>query len=166
MHYLVEILREVREMHIESSSIGGVDAGALYTSNCSIKAPLHLQVIHAYIHCFTSIVRYHDAKTIILCNDDATTASVSGRKKKITSNNMCSRLVKKLIPRKNSKSTNPRLEQLRTDTLNDIGRGFHGLKEDIWESLEKMATETSFTGCASLEESTLGRGCVLVEQRG
>ncbi len=167
MQHLVEILREVREMHIESSSIGGVDAGALYTSNCSIKAPLHLQVIHAYIHCFTSIVRYHDAKQIILCNDDATTASVAGRKKKTrTSNNICTRFVKKLFygSGKNSKITNPMLEQLRTDTLNDIGRGFHGLKEDIWESLEKMATETSFTGCASLEESTLGGGCVLVEQ--
>jgi hypothetical protein len=169
MHHLVEILREVREMHIESSSIGGVDAGALYTSNCSIKTPLHLQVIHAYIHCFTSIVRYHDAKQIILCNDNATTASVAGRKKKTrTSNNICTRFVKKLFygSGKNSKITNPMLEQLRTDTLNDIGRGFHGLKEDIWESLEKMATETSFTGCASLEESTLGGGCVLVEQRG
>lgn len=167
MHHLVEILREVREMHIESSSIGGVDAGALYTSNCSIKTPLHLQVIHAYIHCFTSIVRYHDAKQIILCNDNATTASVAGRKKKTrTSNNICTRFVKKLFygSGKNSKITNPMLEQLRTDTLNDIGRGFHGLKEDIWESLEKMATETSFTGCASLEESTLGGGCVLVEQ--
>ena len=154
MQHLVEILREVRELHIESSLDGGV--GALYASNT--KAPLHLQVIHAYVHCFTSIVRYHDAKKIIVSSDASSSSSSSSKKRK---SNVCSRFLKKINPlSRKKKHADPRLEQLRIDTLHDIEGGFHGLKEDIWESLERMATETSFTGCASLEESTASSGVV------
>lgn len=154
MQHLVEILREVRELHIESSLGGGV--GALYAS--STKAPLHLQVIHAYVHCFTSIVRYHDAKKIIVSSDASSSSSSSSKKRK---SNVCSRFLKKINPlSRKKKHADPRLEQLRIDTLHDIEGGFHGLKEDIWESLERMATETSFTGCASLEESTASSGVV------
>lgn len=158
MQHLAEILKEVREMHLESS-LGGEDcavgAGVLSTSN-STKLPLHLQVVRAYIHCFASIVRYHDAKEIILCSHGE--GNRKNIMKKRTSNIICTNFLKKIhiLSRNKSNTTNPRLEQLRTDTLYDIGKGFHGLKEDIWESLERVATETSFTGCASLEESTLG----------
>lgn len=162
MQHLAEILREVRELHIESSIAGGsAGAGALYTT--STKAPLHLQVIHAYIHCFTSIVRYHDAKKIIV-SSGASSSSSSSKKRKA---NICSRLLKKINPlSRKKKNADPRLEQLRIDTLHDIEMGFHGLKEDIWESLEKMATETSFTGCASLEESTASSGVEREETKG
>ncbi len=160
MQHLAEILREVREMHLEPSSLGGeccaVGAGVLSTPK-STKVPLHLQVIRAYIHCFASIVRYHDAKEIIVCSHGE--RNRKNVMKKRTFNIICTtNYLKKIniLSRKKSNITNPRLEQLRTDTLHDIGKGFHGLKEDIWESLERVATETSFTGCASLEESTLG----------
>lgn len=156
MQNLVEILREVRELHIESS-LGDAGTRALYTA---AKEPLHLQVIHAYVHCFTAIVRFHDSKRIILGTDASfssccTGGSGGGVKKKNARVNICSKFFKKIHLLPKPKINNPRLEKLRADTLRDIGKGFQGLKDDIWESMERMATETSFTG-ASLEESTSG----------
>ena len=62
--------------------------------------------------------------------------------------NCCTNIFTKLNPfsSKTKNETNQKLEQLQKDTLQDITTGFHGLKEDIWKNLERMATETAFTG--------------------
>jgi len=138
MASLVEILREVGDLHLEEQEQGST---ATPTGNLSTKVPLYMQVIHGYVHSFTSIVRYHDTKKHF--------------KKKITKEKRnrvivcCSKIINRLLSRK--KSDTPQLEQLQNEMLLDIERGFEGVRERIWEGLERMASDTAFTGF-SVEE--------------
>ena len=139
MHKLIDTLREVRDLDYDVSfSEGGTGI---------VKVPLYIQVIQAYVNCFTSIVRYHDTKKYL------TTDKKGEQKSGGMFINCCTNIFTKLnhFSSKKKNDNNPKLEQLQKDTLQDITSGFHGLKEDIWESLERMATETAFTG-VSVEE--------------
>ena len=140
MHKLIETLREVRDLDYDVSFSEGGGTGI-------VKVPLYIQVIRAYVNCFTSIVRYHDTKKYL------TTDTKGEQKSGGMFINCCTNIFTKLNPfsSKKKNDNNPKLEQLQKDTLQDIASGFHGLKEDIWESLERMATETAFTG-VSVEE--------------
>lgn len=152
MQHLIEVLREVRDGYYDSLEGGG--GGALGSSSTAATTKLYMQVIQAYINCFTSIVRYHDTKKYLL-KDGSKTPS-SNKKKKVSDDICitCYNVLSKLNPfSKKSKNVNPKLEQLQKDTLNDISHGFEGLTDNIWDSLETMATETAFTG-VSIEEST------------
>lgn len=129
MRKLLEILREVRDFHFDALETDGVSRGD------SSKVPLYVQVIQSYIHCFTAIVRYHDKKKHLKIDS-----------KKDKGNGLiicCSRVFSRLLSKKKN---NLQLEQLRNKTIQDIGYGFLGVRETIGESLEKMATETAFTG--------------------
>lgn len=138
----VEILREVRDLDHES--LESSPAAAVGVSN----VPLYMQAIRAYIHCFMAIVRYHDTKIFI--KGDETT-----NKKLDEIIDCCTSLLNKLNVFSKPKG-NSELEKLQNETLKEIESGFRGLKEDIWESLEKMAAETAFTG-VSVQESDVGR---------
>ena len=140
MHKLIETLREVRDLDYDVSLSEGGGTGL-------VKVPLYIQVIRAYVNCFTSIVRYHDTKKYL------TTKKKGEQKSDGMFINCCTNIFTKLnhFSSKKKNDNNPKLEQLQKDTLQDITSGFHGLKEDIWESLERMATETAFTG-VSVEE--------------
>ena len=144
MHNTVDALRELRDLYQETleSSVATAPSGVS-------KVPTYMQAIHAYIHCFTAIVRYHDMKKSFKTE---TAKEKRNRSKSDRIIVCCANLLNKLNVLSEPKG-NPKLEQLQNDTLQDIERGFRGLKEDIWESLEKMAAETAFTG-VSLEEST------------
>ena len=134
MHKLIETLREVRDLNYDVSfSDEGMGM---------VKVPLHIQVIQAYVNCFTSIVRYHDTKKNLI------TDKKGEQKSDGMFINCCTNIFTKLNPfsSKTKNETNQKLEQLQKDTLQDITTGFHGLKEDIWKNLERMATETAFTG--------------------
>ena len=140
MHKLIDTLREVRDLDYDVSFSEGGGTGI-------VKVPLYIQVIQAYVNCFTSIVRYHDTKKYL------TTDKKGEQKSGGMFINCCTNIFTKLnhFSSKKKNDNNPKLEQLQKDTLQDITSGFHGLKEDIWESLERMATETAFTG-VSVEE--------------
>mmetsp|Transcript_21499 Transcript_21499/g.46715 ORF Transcript_21499/g.46715 Transcript_21499/m.46715 type:complete len:346 (+) Transcript_21499:260-1297(+) len=144
MQNLMEMLREVRDLHYEA-----LESSVAAASGTS-KVPLYMQAIHAYIHCFTAIVRYHDTKKSL--KSESTTNNKEKQSKPDGIIVCCANLLNKLNLFSKPKD-NTQLEQLQNDTLQDIEHGFRGLKEDIWESLEKMATETAFTG-VSVEEST------------
>mmetsp|Transcript_18765 Transcript_18765/g.33657 ORF Transcript_18765/g.33657 Transcript_18765/m.33657 type:complete len:338 (+) Transcript_18765:141-1154(+) len=137
MANLVEILREVGDLHLEELEQGNNN------NHLSTKVPLHVQVIHGYVRCFTSIVRYHDTKQHF-------------KKNKITKEKRngvvvcCSKIIHRLLLRKKSGSA-LQLEQLQRETLLDVERGFEGVRERIWEGLERMASDTAFTG-VSVEE--------------
>ena len=139
MHKLIETLREVRDLDYDVSFS---DEGT-----GMVKVPLYIQVIRAYVNCFTLIVRYHDTKKYI------TTDKKGEQKSDGMFINCCTKIFTKMNPfsSKTKSETNQKLEQLQKDTLQDITSGFHGLKEDIWKNLERMATETAFTG-VSVEE--------------
>lgn len=144
---LIEILSEVREWHDEEVYASGV--AETYVSAGSMtdgigKVPLHLRVIHAYVRCFTSIVRYHDSREVLRTYD--VKASEPGRGIMA----ICSKwFVKPKI--------DPKLELLRSAALVEISTGFRGLKEDIWEGLENMANKSAFTtGMSSVEGSAVG----------
>lgn len=140
MQNLVEVLREVKELHYDVVGTGvGVDLSVV---------PLYMRVIQAYVKCFTAIVRYHDTRKYF--KNDST--SKGGEKSKpdgviICCSNLFSRWNRLFFKNK----SNPQLEKLQQDTLQDIKNGFRGVREEIWESLERMATETAFTG-VSVEE--------------
>jgi len=136
MANLVEVLREVRDLHHEDrilSSGGGIDVtpgrdtGSLYT-----------RVIEAYKTCFTSIIRYHDSKKYFM------TKKEKGGSNKNGIIVCCSKFRKIFFMR--LPKCNPQLEALQKETLNEIEVGFGGLREEIWERLERMANETAFTG--------------------
>ena len=153
MQHLIEVLREVRDAYYDSlEGCGGGGLGSSSTA-ATTKVPLYMQVIQAYVTCFTSIVRYHDTKKYLLKDG----SKMSSNKKKKAPDDICItcyNVISKLNPfSKKSKNVNPKLEQLQKDTLNDISHGFEGLTDNIWDSLETMATETAFTG-VSIEEST------------
>jgi len=139
MNKLSEVLRDVSDLHLET--LENECTSSLSTT--PTKIPLYQQIIIAYVHLFTSIVRYHDTKIHLKKK------SVKGAdKKKNDIFHCCSKIVSKLF---SSKRRNVALEQLQKDTLADIDNSFKGLNSDIWESLENVATQTAFTG-VSVEE--------------
>lgn len=133
MQNLVEVLREVMDLHYEAS-VDALDAAD------TLKRPLYMQVIQAYIHSFTAIVRYHDTKEHI----KGDTKSNKGERRK--SDGLIASCINRLNHLFSKPKINPRLERLQQDTLKDIENAFRGLSEDISESLEKTATNTAFTG--------------------
>ncbi|KAL7552884.1 hypothetical protein ACHAWF_016129 [Thalassiosira exigua] len=135
MQNLAEILREVRDLHYETLLLA--PAGSLG----STKRPLLVQVIEAYIHCFAAIVRYHDDKKFI--GDDRKSDGDSKQNAIVA---CCSKVAQRLNRLLSKRKINPLLERLQQDSLKDIENGFRGLREAIWESLEKVAGETAFTG--------------------
>lgn len=140
MNNLVEMLREVRDLHYETI---GTTEGTKDTS----KVPVYINVIQAYVCCFTSVVRYQDSKQY---TKKGSSNSKGNRSKE--EGGMCSKLVKKLNRLFSKSKSNPQLDLLQRDTLADIENGFLGLREAIWESLERMATQTAFTTVPSREE--------------
>lgn len=138
MQNLAEILREVRDLHLDAM-FAGATTGASTAARDSAKASPYILVIRGYIHCFTAVVRYHDTKKHF---KDGTVRKGS-RSKSNGIVDCCSKMFNRLLSKKNS---NPQLEKLQADTLQDIEHGFRGVREKIWEGLEDMATETAFTG--------------------
>jgi len=137
MASLVEILREVGDFHLEEEEQGTTSANNNLSTN---KVSLYMQVIHGYIHAFTSIVRYHDTKKHFKKNKKKNGVIVC----------CVSKIMNRLLSRKKSDST-LQLEQLQNEMLSDIECGFEGVRERIWEGLERMASDTAFTG-VSMEE--------------
>lgn len=128
MQNLMEILREVRDLHYEASE----------SAESSSKISVYMRVIQAYTQCFTYIVKYHDAM-------NSMTKSTSAKKRGGRTIGCFSDLLNKLKMLSKPKN-NSQLEKLQNDTLGDIEHGFQGLKQGIWESLESMAAETALTG--------------------
>lgn len=145
MQNLMEVLREVGDLHDEALLATSGIASPTAADDGNKNMPVYTKVIRAYTHCFTAIVRYHDAKKFLTKKDSD---SKEG-------NTSCfSNILKKLKEFATKSKCNPPLEKLQSDTLSDIDHGFQGLKEGIWESLENMAAETAFTG-VSMEGSPL-----------
>ena len=146
MQNLIEILREVQDLQYDGLGPGAAAAGAVDTS----KVPLNVQVIQAYVHLFTAVVRYHDTKKFV--KSDASKVAPQTKTDEDGIICCCTNILNSMKKRIFSKQkSNPQLEKLQQDTLKDIENGFCGLREDIWESLERMATQTAFTG-VSMEE--------------
>ena len=160
---LVEILREVMDLHYEEleSNVGSSglatpdnDGTTTMLSQAAAvgKEPVYIKVIQAYTHLFTSIVRYHDTKKHILDGEMTKNDKAKKRKKKTSSNNYCTGFFLSSCihwfskSSSSSKAVDPKVEQLHQDTLANIKCVFEGLKEDIWECLERTATKTEFTG--------------------
>ena len=162
---MVELLREVRELHDEevytntnyTSSVGSetpvvaesyASVGNTTTTPTVVKVPLYLRVIYAYIHCFTSIVKYHDAQQLLRTSNDTTNKQHQRQRPTTYSKLWC--FTKPVL--------DPKLELLRSATLVEIAAGFTGLKEDIWEEIETMANKSaiSTTGMSSVEGSAVG----------
>jgi len=166
MQTLVELLREVSELHDEevytttnyTSSVVGSETPVVAESYASVgnktttptttvvKVPLYLRVIYAYIHCFTSIVKYHDAQQLLRTSNDTT----NKQHQRPTTHSKWWCFAKPVL--------DPKLELLRSATLVEIAAGFTGLKEDIWEEIETMANKSaiSTTGMSSVEGSAVG----------
>ena len=168
MQTLVELLREVRELHDDevytttnyTSSVVGSETPVVAESYASVgntttaptptvvKVPLYLRVIYAYIHCFTSIVKYHDAQQLLRTSNDTTNKQHQQQRPTTYSKWWC--FTKPVL--------DPKLELLRSTALVEIAAGFTGLKEDIWEEIETMANKSaiSTTGMSSVEGSAVG----------
>lgn len=142
---LVETLREVQDLYHEGSGVGvgGAEGGD------ADKDPLYVRIIQAYSKGFAAIVRFHDSKKYIKKKDG--NSNNTGNQSIIV---CCSKLLDKMNPFSKAKS-DPKLERLQNDALGEIENGFQGLKEEIWECLERTATETAFTG-VSVEDSVVG----------
>jgi len=137
MQKLCEVLRDVGDLHLETLENECTSS----LSATPTKMPLYQQIINAYVHLFTSIVRYHDTMIHLKKKSDK-----GADKKKNDIFHCCSSIFSKLNPFSSKKSKNAALEQLQKDTLSDIDNLFKGLNSDIWESLENVATQTAFTG--------------------
>ena len=137
MQKLCEVLRDVSDLHLETLENEGTSS----LSATPTKIPLYVQIINAYVNLFSSIVKYHDTKKHLKKKNDK---GAEKKKKNDVFKHCCSDLFSKLNPF--SKTKNVALEQLQKDTLLDIGNSFKGLNNDIWHSLERMATQTAFTG--------------------
>ncbi|KAL3784841.1 hypothetical protein ACHAW5_009060 [Stephanodiscus triporus] len=163
MQNLVDVLREVRDLDHEEASRGSVaaayaTAGATMDATTTAKqqAPLYVRVVRAYVTCFAAVVRYHDAREIINKNDDDDDDAVDRRGKAGRPRGgivvRCSGVLAKCFGKT---KTNPKHDTLRKDALGEIAIGFRGLREDIWQGLENMATESAITtGLSSVEGST------------
>eukprot|EP01083_Nonionella_stella_P236185 829778_1 len=127
MKNLVEVLREIQDLHNETLGAATMD---------SSKVPLCIQVIQAYIHCFVSIVRYHDLKQYITKRNASTKKGNQAKE----NDGMCSKVFKKFNSLFPKPKNNPQLELLQKGTLTDIDNGFRELRVDIWEGLERTAT--------------------------
>jgi hypothetical protein len=179
MQTLVELLREVRELHNDeevyttttnytSSSVGmGRNESSVAESYASvgntttatptpttttvIKVPLYLRVIYAYIHCFTCIVKYHDAQELLHTSNTETNKQQQQKQPTTTYSNKWWWCFTKPI-------LDPKLELLRSTTLVEIAACFTGLKEDIWEEIEMMANKSAIStmGMSSVEGSAVG----------
>ena len=176
MQTLVELLREVRELHNDeevytttnytsSSSVVGrneltvaesyasvgntTTATPTPTTTTVIKVPLYLRVIYAYIHCFTCIVKYHDAQELLHTSNTETNKQQQ-QSTTTTSNKWWWCFTKPIL--------DPKLELLRSTTLVEIAACFTGLKEDIWEEIETMANKSAIStmGMSSVEGSAVG----------
>jgi hypothetical protein len=152
MANLVEMLREVRDLHHEEASRGDVAAayaaaGATDAANAGAKVPLQVRITRAYVRCFTAVVGYHDAREIVRKKDAVVTGD-GARRTRGCIDVRCRRCFAK-------PKIDPKLETLRKDALEEISTGFRGLREDIWQSLENTATESAITtGMSSVEGST------------
>jgi uncharacterized membrane protein YgcG len=177
MQTLVELLREVRELHNDeevytttnytsSSSVVGrneltvaesyasvgntTTATPTATTTTVIKVPLYLRVIYAYIHCFTCIVKYHDAQELLHTSNTETNKQQQQSTTNTYSNKWWWCFTKPIL--------DPKLELLRSTTLVEIAAHFTGLKEDIWEEIETMANKSAIStmGMSSVEGSAVG----------
>jgi uncharacterized membrane protein YgcG len=168
---LVELLREVRELHNDeevytttnytSSSVVGRNESTVAESYASVgntttatpttvvKVPLYLRVIYAYIHCFTCIIKYHDAQELLHTSNTETNKQQQ-QSTTTTSNKWWWCFTKPIL--------DPKLELLRSTTLVEIAACFTGLKEDIWEEIEMMANKSAIStmGMSSVEGSAVG----------
>jgi hypothetical protein len=182
MQTLVELLREVRELHTDEevyttttnytsssgmgrneltvaelyASVGNTTTAATATpqpTTTVIKVPLYLRVIYAYIHCFTCIIKYHDAQELLRTNNTETNKQQQQQQQSTTttySNKWWWCFTKPIL--------DPKLELLRTTTLVEIAAHFTGLKDDIWEEIETMANKSAIStmGMSSIEGSAVG----------
>ena len=88
MANLVEMLREVRDLHHEEAYRGDHHVAAAYaaagaandatTTAGAKEAPLYVRVIRAYVRCFTAIVGYHDARRELVGKNDAAVVATTG----------------------------------------------------------------------------------------
>lgn len=140
MQKLCEVLRDVGDLHLETLENECTSS----LSATPTKIPLYQQIINAYVHLFTSIVRYHDTKKYLKKKNDKGADKTKGN----DIFHCCSKIVSKLF---SSKTKNVALAKLQKDTLADIDNSFKGLNSDIWDSLENVAAQTAFTG-VSVEE--------------
>jgi hypothetical protein len=115
MQHLVEALREVRDLYYESLEVP------------EDSFSLHMEVIQAYVNCFTAITSYHDQKSLL--------------EKSCGKESMIENLV--LFNSKKKKQKDAKLEELKKATLNEIEIGFNGLREKIWEKLEQGTGATA-----------------------
>lgn len=118
MQQLVEALQEVRDLYLESLEVPE-DTSSTFT--------LHLDVIQAYVNCFTAIASYHDQISLI--------EKLNGKE------SMFENVV--LFNSKKKRQKDKKLEELKTAALNDIESGFNGLREKIWEKLEQTTSATA-----------------------
>ena len=117
MQQLVEALQEVRDLYHESLEV---------PEDTSSDFTLHMEVIQAYVKCFTAIASYHDQ--ILL-------EKLNGKDSLLDS--------LELFKSKKKKQKDKKLEELQKATLNEIESGFNGLREKIWEKLEQTTGETA-----------------------
>ena len=170
MANLVEMLREVRDLHHEEGYRGDHHVAAAYaaagaandatTTAGAKEAPLYVRVIRAYVRCFTAIVGYHDARRELVGKNDAAVVATTrdggaGGRTTRGGGGIVVRCAKVFARCFAKPKIDPRLEMLRTVALMEISTGFIGLGEDISQSLENTATESAITtGMSSVEGST------------
>ena len=170
MANLVEMLREVRDLHHEEAYRGDHHVAAAYaaagaandatTTSGAKEAPLYVRVIRAYVRCFTAIVGYHDARRELVGKNDAAVVATTGDggaggRTTRGGGGIVARCAKVFARCFAKPKIDPRLEMLRAVALMEISTGFIGLGEDISQSLENTATESAITtGMSSVEGST------------
>ena len=97
-----------------------------------------MHVIWVYVHCFTTVMRYHDARTALSTDTN----------KKPTKGGVV-RVLRHLLFR--NKRT-PRLEALWGSARQEIERGFAPLRRETWESPERQSTVTMCVGASAEEQ--------------
>lgn len=118
MQQLVEALQEVRDLYHESLEV---------PEDTSSNFTLHIEVIEAYVNCFTAIASYHDQVLLL--------EKLNGK------DSLLDNVV--LFKSKKKKQKDRKLEELQKATLNEIESGFNGLREKIWEKLEQTTGATA-----------------------
>lgn len=118
MQQLVEALQEVRDLYHESLEV---------PEDTSSNFTLHIDIIQAYVNCFTAIASYHD--------------QISQLEKMNGKDSLLDNVA--LFRSKKKKQKDKKLEELQKASLNEIESGFNGLREKIWEKLEDTTRATA-----------------------
>ena len=119
MQQLVEALQEVRDLYYESLEVPEDTSSANFS--------LHMEVIQAYVNCFTAIARYSDQKSLLEKSSGKDSAFENFA----------------FFNSKKKKQKDKKLEELKKAALDDIESGFNGLREKIWEKLEQGTGATA-----------------------